>query len=373
MGPTFGQGEGKRLRTDINTDDLARTSTPPTETAGRFLKPGITGEEVAADLRRILEKSPSRAEGVAAARDYVLSDMAKVVGADGKISPYKLRAWIANRSGMFKAFPEIRAEADQTLRDVVNNRQATTQLQKDLQAATEARKATEREIQSSALSLVLDADPVVAIRNIFKARDPQMAMRDIVKRVKAGGGDAGLGLRKAVADYLEQTLTKTNVNSTSEGVRNTSLAELENAFARSDKVLAEIYGPAEMNALQQARRAVTDLARKGVTASAGSPTAEMFSGLKRVAEIILKTTHGGLRGGNIFRNLKLAMQTIPGLNDTAKIERIIERALFDPELAKHLLTTPVAQRERTLWNRKLMQLVALEETASEDSKEKQSR
>jgi hypothetical protein len=369
FGPLFGQGEGKNLRTDINTDDLARTNTPATETAGRFLKPGITGEEVATDLRRILEKSSSRAEGMAAARDYVLSDMAKTVGADGKISPFKLRAWIANRSGMFKAFPEIRAEAEQTLRDVVNNRNATTQLQKDLQTAVAARKATEREIGNSALSLVLDADPVVAVRNVFKSRDPQVAMREIVGRVKAGGPDAELGLRKAVADYLEQTLTKTNTSATSEGVRNTSLAELENAFARSDKVLAELYGPKEMSALQQARRAVTDLNRKGVTASAGSPTSELFTGLKRVAEIVLKTTHGGLRGGNMFRNLKLAMQTIPGLNDVAKIERIVERAMFDPELAKHLLTEPVVQRERSLWNRRLVQLVGLEETASENSKE----
>src|SRR5690606_30463243 len=69
MGPTFGQGEGKRLRSDINRDDKARSNTPPTETAGRFLKTGATGEEVAADLRRILEKSKTPAEGRAAARD----------------------------------------------------------------------------------------------------------------------------------------------------------------------------------------------------------------------------------------------------------------------------------------------------------------
>ena len=366
VGPRFGQGEGGRLRADINADDLSRSNTPPTATAQRFLKPLAGGKEAAADLQRILADQPSREAGMAAARDYVLADMAKVVGPDDKINPARLRTWIANRKDMLDQLPEIRAEVERTMQDVLNRRQATTQLQKDLETATGNLKRTQREIQDSALSLVLNADPTNAVKNVFSSRDPQMAMREIWTKVE-GDPDAAAGWKKALSDYLTQTVTKTNTASTAEGARNVSLAELTNLFTKHEKVLAEIYDSKEMMALRRAQRAMTDLSRKGVRASSGSPTAESLADVKRLAEITLKGAFGQLRGGGMMRTLNLALKTVPGLNSEKKVVDLLVRAHFDPELAAHLLETPTTPKAQVLWNKRLTAIIGLQQAGAEST------
>lgn len=362
--PLFGRGEGGRLRADINADDITRSNTPPTATAGRFLRAGPGGREVAEDLRAILNASPSRAQGMAAARDYVLADLAKVVGSNGTINPSRLRRWIENRQGVFSAFPEIEGEARQMLRDVVNGREATTRLQQELRAATASQRRTDREIQNSALSLVLDADPVVAVRNVFRSRDPERAMAEITKEVRKDK-DAFEGWKKAIADYLEQTVTKTNTQSTAEGARNVSLAELTNLFTRHEKVLQQVYTPGEMQTLRRAQRAVQDLSRRGISASVGSTTAENMRQAERLTEIGLKLTFGGLRGGNLMRSLRMAASSIPGLYDEEKALQLLRRAMLDPELAATLLHPPKAARPPQHWSNKIRAALGIQQTAGE--------
>ena len=72
---------------------------------------------------------------------------------------------------------------------------------------------------------------------------------------------------------------------------------------------------------------------------------------------------GGLRGGNMFRNLKLALKTIPGLDSDAKVAAILRQAVFDPKLAAHLLETKVHEVGKPKWNSRLTQLLALAEGA----------
>lgn len=367
MGPKFGQGEGGRLRHDINQDDRARSNTPPTETAGRFLKPGEGGKEVAADLQRILSESPSREQGTAAAREYVLSDLAKTVGGDGKISPARLRAWIQNRQGMFEVFPGFRKEAEGLLQDVMNKRNTRTQLQIDLEQATANLKRTERDIDNSALSLLVDAEPKRAVASVFQSKDPVKAMAEIAGKLK-GDEPARTAWKKAISEHLDETVLKTNRAATADGQRNPSFAELETLFQKHQKTLEQVYGPAEMNQLRTAHRLMENMQRRDVRATVNSPTAENFVNL-RPLEIVAKLWYGQLKGGGITRSVKLALPNMPGYNDRELAGLVIRRAWFDPDLAQHLLTKPAPGRATSLWNKRLNQMMAAQQAGQESGEE----
>lgn len=396
--PKYREGVGAQL----DRNERANQPTPATAVAGKFIKPGAGGKEAAEDLKRILKGSEAEGEGLAGARDYVLADMSKTVGADGKINPQRLRTWIKNREGVFQSMPELRAEAEQTLRDVVNGRAATTKLQQDLdrmvadrrgagvtlqkqidgikadakltekqktsQIAELERKAAdvERGIQTSATSLLLDTDPVKAVRGVFSSKDPQMAMREIVGKLK-GDKDAMAGWKKAVSGYLDETLTTTNTALTSEGTQPVSPAALTRLFQKNEKVLSEIYDAKEMNALRRAQKLLEPGQSMTLQVTPGSPTTENSNRLMRYLEIGLKTMFGGLEGGNKFRNVRLALQTIPGLNETAKIQRLVTRMQLDPDLAVHLLETPTTQNKLPDYNKRLNRLLATGEAVRESN------
>lgn len=361
--PAFVEGEGGRYRRD-----LARDRVQPTKTAGRFLRAGPGSKETANDLRRIAELAENSAEATGAARQYLLDSLSGTVGADGRISLPRLRAWRDQRRGALDAFPEIRNEIDTMVRDAVNGREASTRMQRQLEDAVGAMKRTEREIQSSALSLLIDADPQVAVRGVFNARDPQAAMREIVARVK-GDKAASAGWKKAVAEHLEQAVTGGNSAKTAEAGRPVSLDRLRNLVDRNAETLAEVYSPDEMLALRRAHMAAEDLARSALPTGARDASLQDMANVMRVSEIGLKLGYGGLRGGNLYRNLKLALASIPGLDSNAKVAAVIRQAMLDPDLAAHLLVDTVPPAKRAAWSKKLTGLIGLGEAARENAAE----
>lgn len=397
--PRFKQGAGGELRSDIQADDKARTATPPTATAERFLKAGSGGKEVAADLNRILSGSKSEAEGKAAARDYVLADMSKVVGQDGKINPARLRAWIANREGMFSQMPDIKDEATKTLTDVINGRQASTQLQKDLESMVADRRAAaissqkqineikanaklsesqkqdqisalertaadkEREIQDNAASLFLDHGPQQAAEKVFASNDPKKAMAQITAKV-AKDPDAAAGWKRAVTEHVIDRVTNTNTALVGGQDGPVSIAKLQKFFNQNRDVLSQVYSPEEMNALQRAHKILEPLGNLSRQATVGSPTSENNAALMRVLEAGFKLHFGQLKGGGLMRSMKLALSSLP--DSTADAQRLVDRMWLDPELAQHLLTRPVKEVATPAWNAKLNRLLAYDRGAQSE-------
>jgi hypothetical protein len=362
IGPKFGQGEGGRLRDEINRDDLARSKTPPTKTAGRFLKPGAGGEEVATDLRRILGGSEAEGGGKAAARDYVLSDLAKVVGRDGVVDPRALRTWAANRQGMFKAFPEIKAEVDVMLRDVVAKRATKERLQQELEARVGDMHRTEREIRDSALSLILDKDPGKAVGSVFASGNPDKAMAEIAAKL-GGNKQAAKGWKAAVADYLEHKVTNTTTGQTLDASDPVSWAKAHRFFKDHQKTLARVFDPEEMQALMRVNRLLEPYTRAGIQATPGSPTAENLNALLKPIEVVARWSVGHLRAGGIMRSVRLTLASIPGLSERAGAERLLHRMQLEPDLAAHLLRAPTNLKGRPAWNAKLRRYLVASEAA----------
>lgn len=370
MAPKFGQGEGGRLRADLNADDPARSATPKTATAGRFLKIGEGSKEVAADLKRILAGSEAEGQGAAAARDYLVADMAKVVGADGKVNPAHLRGWLANREGVFQSFPEFKTEAQNLLNDVMNKRSATGRLKQDLDAAVAQLKRTERDVDSGVFRVFANSEPQNAAGKVLRDADPEKRMDEVLKLI---GKDkqATAAFKRATAEFIESTVT----GARTEGTGTESYAVLQSKFEQFIEktpgvraAIGKLYAdePQAMNVLNVAQRIGRDLAKSNIQAKAGSATAANDAAMgkwMRTFEIGVKSVYGGLRGGNIARNVRLALQTIPGFNDDAAIQRLVLRAQLDPELALHLYGREVDRMPAKMWVSKLNRLIGYGEGA----------
>ncbi len=384
--PKYRQGVGK----DLDKAERAGRPVPPSAVAPKMLRAGAGGKEAAEDMQRILAGSNAEQAGKQAARDYVLADLASVVKADGSIDPNRLRAWRDQRTGMLGQLPDVAREVDELLRNVVARRGATTQMQADLAKAVAGERGTvaswrrkiaeikannklsekekraqlidaekgladlESSIKSSALRLVLDSDPVVAVGKVFGSRDPERAMAEIVQRV-GKDKDAAEGWKAAVSKYLQDELTGTNPGLTTEGSLPVSAAKVQQLLKKHEKTLSAVFDAKEMNTLRRAQKILEVVQRGSNQATVGSATVENRSAMRWI-EIGLKSFYGGLSGGNKFRNLKLAMQAA-GVDRTAA-DALIINAFLDPKIMAHLLDVPLNKSTLPGWNYRLATLIA---------------
>lgn len=358
--PYFGDGTiGGKLKDAINRD-TDRVNTPPSATADRFLNVAAGAKEAAADLRRILSIAPDQAKGAAAVRQYVLSDMSKVVNSKGTIEPRAMRDWYTKRKDMLSEFPELDAEVKKLLGDVVNSRTKTNATAKELKDAMSSAKLTEDDIRRGNLSLLLDSSPDVAVTKVFGAKDREKAMADIVKTLSQDK-DALAGWKKAVSEHMQKKLTGTNTQMTDGPDGPVQFAAMKKFFDENRATLAKVYSPAEMNALQKTQKLLEPFGALSRRATTGSPTAENNTQAWRTLEAGLKAYYGVLKGGGVLRTFKLAAATLP--NSDAQVGWLVHKMQFDPELAVHLLGVPLKQVGTPGWNSKLNRLLGYEEAS----------
>ena len=360
----FMRGEGQRLREAINADDIHRSRIRPSETAGRFLKPGDGGRELARDLRDILEQSPNPQAGQAAARQYVLADLAKVIDGAGKVSETRLQQWINNRAGMLAEFPALQDEVTGLLRQVRSHAATGNRLKDELERTARSTARTQKDIDKSALALVADSDPQNAVRGVLNAKDPVAAAQEIESLVR-GNAAAKRGWKAAVADFLMDSVRNAGKQGVPDEADIVSLAKLTQAFRQHEPVLKVVFGD-DMRFLYQARRRLELLSNKATQAGHGSPTIENFglvAQLKNPVEVVLRLMYGALEGGSRVRKLKLLGQQLP--DGAARANELVKRAMFDPEVAKHLLTRDVPEAGLPIWSRKLNQLMGWAEAGRE--------
>lgn len=355
--PTWNAGPGdeaRRFRRDFNIDRQNRTTTPPSATAGRFLRPGEP--EKATSLRRTLDSLPNAAAAEREARRYLLADLAEsgiVDSASGTLRPDALVRWSQQWGGSLDVVPSMRAEIDGLIEDVRSGSVARNRLAADVRRAEAA--VDDATKNKGALGLVLGKDPINAVSSVFSSGDPERAMSEIVDRL--GSNDrARQGLKAATADFLADQVTGPALQRTIDGSRPVDFGALENVFNRHQKTLANVYTPDEMNTLRQAhrllkpQRALRD-AGSGATMSDTKKAEQAW----RLLEGGLKAKFGVLKGGGVLRTIRIFAETLP--NSGEAVGKIVERMHFDPELAGHLLTRQV-EPDSPAWNAKLNRLLA---------------
>ncbi|MBU1335419.1 MAG: hypothetical protein KJ944_08115 [Alphaproteobacteria bacterium] len=362
VGSTFGGGPAdpaRVLRKDFNLDRFGRSTTPPSQTAKRFLQPGQP--EKAAALARIMESSPVAAEGREAVGQYLAADLAEapgVVRANGTIDPVAIERW-AEKWGdeALELSADFRAQLNGLIVRAGEGAADSSQLAATLQEAQTALR--EAATNKGAISRVLGKDPVNAVSGILNSGDAETTMREIVERI-AGNDSARDGLKAAVREFLMERATTSAVQRTSTGENPLSFARLDDLFKQHEEALAEVFTPDEMNSLRAAHQFLAPLKNLEMRTVVGSQTSandRFWDQLAKPVEVALKLRFGVLKGGGLMRTLTLWRQMMPN-GDAAAIE-LIERMWFDPELAQHLLTREVKQVGSPQYNAKLIRLLSL--------------
>ncbi|WP_156465041.1 hypothetical protein [Mesorhizobium sp. Root552] len=346
--------EATRFRRDVNADRAARTQSPPSTTAGRFLRAGQP-EKVDA-LRRIMTSMPDQAAAAAEVRRYLVADLAEsgvIDATSGHLRPDALRRWRSQWGNSLDVAPGFGAEVDDLLRRTDDGALRLGQLARDVRSAE--MKLDDVTKNRGALGLVLGKDPVNAVSSIFRSGDPENSMKGVLREI-GSNSRAKDGLKASVVDYMMQRVSTPAVQKTVDAARPVSFDKLENLFNEHENTLASVFSPEEMNTLRQAHRLLKPQKELSQPGSAGSlyerrKTEQAWA----LLEGGLKARYGVLKGGGILRTVRIFMSTLP--NQEEAVKDIILRMHFDPELAGHLLGRNV-KVDTPLWNAKLNKLLA---------------
>ncbi|BAQ16109.1 hypothetical protein [Methyloceanibacter caenitepidi] len=362
MGPTFKRGPGdeaQKFRKDFNLDRHNRSTTPPSATADRFLRPGQP--EKAQALNRIFDQAPNPEAGRQAVRDYLLSDLANSGAIDpqsGALLPQVIRQWRQRWGASLDEFPEIGREVD----DLIGRAQRGADMEgaaEDL-VRTAQRGVEEAQTNTGALRFALGNDPEHMIGQALSSGDSERAIGSLVNLTE-GNPSARAGLKSALVDYLVKTKTTSAVGKTTDNTRPVSFAKLDDLFKKHERALAQVLEPEEMNQLRQVHKMLS-ISKRDVQATTGSQTAERLSSgpISEQSlfplEAALRLKFGMLKGGGIMSIIKKALRQMKG-SETDNVDQLMRQMAFDPELARHLLTRQVDVGGKA-WNAKLNRLIA---------------
>lgn len=325
------------------------------------------------DLARVVQVAKSPAEAQNAVRRYVAADLgASVVEADGRINPRKLRAWRDSRAALWgnPQFAELRQETDDLLQATLNNDRRRTELRGQveefaarLKAAEANETATLRRLNNSALRVLIDNEPAQAAREILSiGRGKPIERAREVRALLEDSPDALEGWQRAVSDELRRRVQTTRL--TPDGDRELSLGQLIRQVDDLSPVLAEVFDPDQMNALTQARRLLEPYQRLSVRTPGGSydrAAADLWSAVS----LVNRALFGVLKGGGVTRTLKDLFGRIYQ-NDEEAVNALLVRMMTDPDLAQHLLRRPVDEVGTPIWNKRLFQMIGLQEATSEE-------
>lgn len=357
--PFRGTGPGDevaRFRKDFNKDPVNRSTTPPSQTVERFMQPNQP--EKAASFRRAIDATPTNARGVQAASDWVMGELAesKAIRGNGTLSPEGINTFTRKWGATFDAWPEVRQRIDEIAARARKGEISAKRFAQEVQDATRNLRDTEAQLKRGAFRAVLGKDPENAVAGVFGSGDAERTMTEL-KATLRGNKDAEDGLKRAIADYLYRKVSDVKPETVTEGTTAPNFARLTKFLRDNERVLAAAgFTPDEMNALRRAQKTLEPLAQRQGKATVGSPTAENQELGWRVLEVGLKSYYGGLKGGNITRNVRL-MRNIITPNRSDEAMDLVIRAMTDPELAAHLLTRKVAEAGSPAWNAKLAKLL----------------
>lgn len=353
-------------------DLTGRTTTPPEQTAGRFIKePERGGIQGMQSLNRVMADATDPTAIANARRDFLVSLAASKIVEGNKINPRRLGRFMDEWGPVIDHAPETKAEFARLMEKARLGQTLEDGFSRAIEGAKGRLKLTEAEIADSALSTVMGATGRKGIQAVLGSRNPPAQMADLVKRLEKvpGGVDS---VRRALSDYLADRVTNTNRQATQDGGLPPSYAKLVGLEKDPDldRVLAAAWGdqPEAMQALQRARRVLEPrefLAT--VQGTAGSPTASNLSSLMRMLELGLRTTQGGLRGGNTARNIKVALGSLLSGRDS-EVLKLVARAHVDPAVAQHLLSKQLAE-DPAQWASKMRKILNWEEGARQMNEE----
>lgn len=335
---------------------LNRGSTPPSETASRFL----SGPEEAAALQRMMDGAPNAAQGTAAVRDYFRADFASsALNADGTLNPAKASAWARAKADVLATFPAIRTEFDNIVAAARRGEQLSADAKRGLDAAKANSKRTEAEIDRGAIGTLLREDPRDVAKGLLNGGYGSEAKLGEIQKTIGTDKEAARGWKAAVAEVLTSRVTSARKIGESNEVQ---LARLNKEFKDNEALLAKTFTPEEMNTLRQGHKLLSYFEEAAKRSTAGSQTAERVN-IPGPMQLAVRHIYGDLKGGGIIKRFKLMLELLPSSKQGA--QEIVDAAWFDPNLAAFLLERKIPNPNASFNNVPLRRLIGAANAARE--------
>jgi len=375
--PFFAEGRGAEFRDAIFRDsrstpgdDMTRTRLAPSDVAAFFLDGPL---EDKAHLARIASIAPSPQAAEEAITRFLTAQLATKMTDDG-LNPAVLRKWLDNHKDSFRAFgdqfPGIEGRFRQLQQDVMANRGRRNSLMQDiekrrvdLRAAEQTEASVKQALDASVLSTFIKNDPARAAGRILNdTQDPLARVREVNKMLD----EAPEALRRQLREEWQATVVDhlygkiKTARETAAGNDVLSYDQLSKALDRYDPLIREVFAgePEKLNAMQRAKKVLMPLTRREGSAMAEPTSAEAAKQSWNTLEAgILAATGNAIQTGMIMRRIKVVMNLLPGSG--SKVDRLVERAILDPNLFLHLIERNVPDRTIKTWNRKLIRLMGL--------------
>ncbi len=330
----------------INQAERSGRPVPDTEVAGKYLGRGGAARERVADFNRMIAQVDDPKSVEAAARDWLVSDLARSV--DGKLTPERVERWMKNKdiSEILDGRPEVRKEVGQMLNRIRAKSGVKKKIEQEILDKTSTVKRTQKEINESALGSFLDkSDPYEEVGKILQGSNSRQRMRQLVTAAKKDTtGEAMNGVKDAVKTWLRKKVltSKAATGRTLEsGAKKPSFGELDEIINTMNDnnvrgVLEDIYGAnsPELRNLDKVRKQLEITSRQErVAGTTNSSTKPIEENVKRTA-----TTLSAILAQNFRQNriLNLAASWLPD-NSQEAIKQFMIEIILDPQMSETLM------------------------------------
>jgi hypothetical protein len=346
-----------RARTFAPLKDITRTR----GTAGDFITPDavvpqrifVPGPKGAATVKSYLDAVGE--EGRAPLHDFAVASLRRAAEKpDGTLDPARAAAWRAKHQDALRSLPET----EKALASAADASAAVDALAASRRQAAEMRQAG---IVGRIMNLEDPQDVTRAVGSIFGKQDAVAQMKRLAEAT-SGHDDARAGLRKAIAEHMNQNFISRTEAATS-GKGEMTSATFQKFVLKNERALATVFNSEEVASL---KRIADDLQRANRSIAAvripgQSNTAQDMAAIAKGERSTLSaalSTIAATQAGGPWMGLATALGAT-AINAArragmAKVDDLVRDALLDPALAKALLQkTPGGRGTQTLTRRLL--------------------
>ena len=355
--PFFTENYGQKYRDTVQRSS-GRTDSADAEKISDIFLTGAANP--AEDLARIIRIAPNPKAGEQAVENYMAAKLASVLGENPK--PQVVAKWMDKNKDMLDQFPEIqkkfkdmRAQLGTKTGQMNDIELKIKNYGRELKGAERTLADTERRIQKGILGTLINNDPDKYISTLMGGKDRLQKLDEVNQLVK-GNKQAQEGLRKAVVDNILDS--DTNVD---------GFITLSKLKSQDRAALAKVMTPDDMNTLQRLERVMERQRKLNVKAAPGSDSTTSEKAVKNAKlglEGALKVKYGVLKGGGIMRTVNIYLGFLP--DNQEAVNKVLQRAMLDPKVAKLLLDTPVKQAGGNRFNKELITALGLLRTGEKE-------
>jgi len=365
--PLFRDGVGGQM------DKQTRRRNAPADTAvgSKFIREdGPGAREGVQQLRQIIDRAPDPDAARRGVRDYVVGSMADRL-AGRKPSVKAVDDFLRQHGEVLDEFPEVRKEMAQMRNRLDAGAKRVGNLEEDISAATDTTKAAEGSLgraqaRADRVGKSLDSDKTVigrylnretgseSMQRILSANKPKEEAAKLMRQLE-GDPDAMAGARRAFFDLMDDTVSSTSrdLNDNPLFKRDTFVKFLN----KNEDVAREVLGEAHARDLRKITRDLDVLGRTTNAKPRGSSgTAAGNQGAGLTLNSVLSRLYGIQRGvvsprfvvGEVGTRLVASAARKMRQGD---IDRLLDEALLDPQLARTLTMEFSKENERLLTRR----------------------